>query len=262
MASTKPRSPNLGSPGLGRPMLLGNTGHLWSPQPSTEIEVAGELSPMAFQPHPVTTPSSFSPMVLPESVSFLGLMFLSHCVSNGSSKARETWAWSPPFRSLFALMGWRSICSNFFFFKSTKTRPRKKTKSKGERATLLFKAPKFGVGGWCSSKRCGRRAPRGIQLVLQAPWECLWSGLGAGFSCCSMGPQLPKDSCVSPFEGLVQVYFLICVVAHVGACPYLSMFVHVGLLLGVGACVYIDVCMCLCVCVCACVHVFLWIWEG
>lgn len=140
----------------------------------------------------------------------------------------------------------------FFFKKSTKTRPRKKTKSKGERATLLFKAPKSGVGGWCSSKRCGRRAPRGIQLVLQAPWECLWSGLGAGFSCCSMGPQFPKDSCVSPFEGLVQVYFLICVVAHVGACPYLSMFVHMGLLLGVGACVYIDVCMCLCVCVQVC----------
>ena len=159
----------------------------------------------------------------------------------------------PSGASLHSWVGEAFVPIFFFFLKSTKTRPRKKTKSKGERATLLFKAPKSGVGGWCSSKRCGRRAPRGIQLVLQAPWECLWSGLGAGFSCCSMGPQFPKDSCVSPFEGLVQVYFLICVVAHAGACPYLSMFVHVGLLLGVGACVYIDVCMCLRVCVHVCV---------
>ena len=65
-------------------------------------------------------------MVLLESVSFLGLTFLSHCVSNGSSKARETWAWSPPFRSLFALMGWRSICSNFFFLKINKNETQKK----------------------------------------------------------------------------------------------------------------------------------------
>lgn len=37
------------------------------------------------------------------------------------------------------------------------------------------------------------------------------------------------------------------------------MFVQVGLLLGVGACVYIYICMCFSVCLC--VHVCSWIWE-
>lgn len=38
------------------------------------------------------------------------------------------------------------------------------------------------------------------------------------------------------------------------------MFVQVGLLSGVGACVYIYVHTCLCVCVCVCMCP--WVWEG
>ena len=134
----------------------------------------------------------------------------------------------------------------FFFFKNQQKRDPEKRPSLREKELLCsLKLP--------SLELVGGAVPRDAEGELRAPWECLWSGLGAGFSCCSMGPQFPKDSCVSPFEGLVQVYFLICVVAHAGACPYLSMFVHVGLLLGVGACVYIDVCMCLRVCVHVCV---------
>ena len=69
---------------------------------------------------------------------------------------------------------------------------------------------------------------------------------GAGFSCCSMGPWSPKDSVfVSPSEGFVQVYFLICVVVHAGACPYLSVFVQVG-----QAFRWVRVYVCVCVCVC------------
>lgn len=48
-----------------------------------------------------------------------------------------------------------------FFLNQQKTRPEKKIKSRGERATLLFTAPKSGVDWWCGSKRGGEQAPRG-----------------------------------------------------------------------------------------------------
>jgi len=101
------------------------------------------------------------------------------------------------------------------------------------------KASTKGVSSWCF------RAPRSVCDQAQ----------GVGFSCCYTGPRFPKDSLASPFEGFVQVYFFICVLVHAGACPHLSMFVQVGLLSGVGACVYIYVCMCVCLCVCVCVSV-------
>lgn len=41
-----------------------------------DTEMAGEFSPMALQPHPVIAPSSFQPVVLLKSVSFLGVLFL------------------------------------------------------------------------------------------------------------------------------------------------------------------------------------------
>lgn len=63
------------------PGLWGKAGH---PAVSTALhrdtEMAGEFSPMALQPHPAVAPFSFHPMVLLESVSFLGVMFLSRIV--------------------------------------------------------------------------------------------------------------------------------------------------------------------------------------
>ena len=220
--------------------------------------MAGELSPTALQPHPVAAPSSFSPTVLLESVSLLGSdVPWSDGVSIGNARARETWAWSPPFRSLFALTRGRSVGSKNFFFlkKSTKTRPRKKTKSGGERANLLFKAPKSGVGRWCSSKRGGRRAPRGgVQLVLQAPQELSVVRLGELASAAVpwvLG--LPRTLCLCPhLKGLFRftsLFVLLYMRVHVHICLCLCRWVKLS-----GGCVCTRVCVCVCVHVRVCVH--------
>lgn len=67
--------------------------------------------------------------------------------------------------------------------------------------------------------------------------------------------SFPRTQMRPHLEGLFRFTFF-CVFVHAGACPRLSMFVQMGLLLGMGACVYIYICMCLhvCVCVCMCVR--------
>lgn len=146
----------------------------------------------------------------------------------------------------------------FFFFKSTKTRPRKKkTKCGGERATLLFTVPKSGVGRWCSSKRGGGRAPRGcpagafrppglsvVRLKELASAAVPWV---LGFPRTHLRPHL---------KGLFRFTSLFVF-------SYMQTHVHVCLCLcrwvccwaWVRAYTYISVCVSVCMSLCACVFV-------
>lgn len=133
-----------------------------------DTEVAGKLPPKALQPHPVRAPSSFSPW-------FCWNLFLGghvpwlDCVSTGSSRARETWAWSPPFQSFFAPIGWRSICSKNFFKNQQKQDPEKRP-SLGEKELLCsLKLPSLELVGGAVPREVEGEHQGGVQLVLQAP---------------------------------------------------------------------------------------------
>lgn len=158
MASTEPHSPNLRCRLCSLP---------WEHRAGQTV-----------LPYGPPTPCSGSPFLLPPHGLTQICFFLrgpvpwSDCVSTGVSRARKTWAWGFPFGSLFALTGWKNICS-ICLKKSTKTRPREKDQVWGRksycalyssqvwsRSVVRFqerwRASTKGVSSWCS------QAPRSV----------------------------------------------------------------------------------------------------
>lgn len=147
MASTEPRSPNLPCGVCSPPQ--GHRGG-WRVLPYGP--------PILSRGHAFLLPRSG----LAQICFFLGgPVPWSDRVSTGVPEPESPGPGALPSRALCTHRLEKHLFQKCFFKKSTKTKPRKKTKSGGERAALLFKAPKSGIGRWCSSKGGRGRAPRG-----------------------------------------------------------------------------------------------------
>lgn len=136
--------------------------------------MAGEFSLVALQPHPAVAPFSFHSMVLLKSVSFLGWS----CSSAGlcepwGCQSHTDMGLEPPFQSLFALMGWRSMCSKIIL-KINKNKTQKKDQVWGEKELLCsLKLPSLELVGGAVPKEVEGEHQGGVQLVLSGPQECL-----------------------------------------------------------------------------------------
>jgi len=79
----------------------------------------------------------------------------------------------PPFWSLFALMGWRGMCSKIFL-KINKNKTQKKRPSLGEKELLCsLKLPSLELVGGAVPREAEGEHQGGVQLVLSGPQECL-----------------------------------------------------------------------------------------
>lgn len=243
MASTEPHSPNLLCSLVCSPPR-------------------GHRDGWRLLPHGPPTPSSDSPfLLLPHGLTqicfFLGSPVpWSDRVSTGGSRAGKTWAWDPHFWSLFALTGWRSICSKIVLKNQQKQDPEKKTKSGGERATLLFTAPRSAVGRWCDSKRGGGRAPRGSPAgASRPPGVSVVRLKELASAAVPWVLSFPRTHLRPHLKGLFRFTSLFVFL-------YMRAHVHVYVCAGGSAvgrgCVRIHICLyvslCVCVCVCMCVR--------
>lgn len=141
-----------------------------------------------------------------------------------------------------------------FFKKSTKTRPRKETKSGGERAPLLFNTPKSGAGRWCSSKGGGRRAPRGCPAgAFRPPGVSVVRLRELASAAVSRVLSFPRTHLRPHLKGLFRftsLFVFLYMRVHVHICLCLCRWVCCR----VWVCAYTYTSVCVCVCVCVCVR--------
>lgn len=79
----------------------------------------------------------------------------------------------PPFWSLFALMGWRGMCSKIILKNQQKQDPEKRP-SLGEKELLCsVKLPSLELVGGAVPREAEGEHQGGVQLVLSGPQECL-----------------------------------------------------------------------------------------
>lgn len=238
MNSTEPHSPNL----------------LCSLQPFTGTQRWLESSPL-WPP----APSGHSPFLLPTCGLTQICFFLGGPVSWSDSVntgARKTWAGALPSGASSHSQVGEGFVPFFFFLNQQKQDQKKKMKSRGERATLLFTAPKSGVGWWCGSKRGGGQAPRGCPAgAFRPPGESAVRLKELASAAVPWVLSFPRTHLHPHLEGLFRFTSLFVFL-------YMRVHVHVYLCLcrwvccwaWVRAYTYISVCVSLCVCVCMCVR--------